>query len=103
MTEQKNQLASLFAACWKDEALKARFMADPKAVLAEYDMPVPDGMDVKVVENADNCVHITMPAPPSGSVELSDEELSNAAGGYIPRDSTGGGFTPPEGCGTAPV
>ena len=51
MTEQKNQLASLFAACWKDEALKARLMADPKAVLAEYDMPVPDGMNVKVVEN----------------------------------------------------
>jgi mersacidin/lichenicidin family type 2 lantibiotic len=44
-------------------------------------MPVPDGMDVKVVENADNCVHITMPAPPTGSMELSDEELSNAAGG----------------------
>ena len=81
MTEQKNQLASLFAACWKDEALKARFMADPKAVLAEYGMDVPDGMNVKVVENADNCVHITMPAPPTGSMELSDEELSNAAGG----------------------
>ena len=83
MTEQKNALAQLFAACWKDEAFKARFMADPKAVLAEYDMPVPDSMDVKVVENADNCVHITMPAPPSGSVELSDEELSNAAGGSV--------------------
>jgi hypothetical protein len=27
MTEQKNALAQLFAACWKDEALKARFMA----------------------------------------------------------------------------
>jgi mersacidin/lichenicidin family type 2 lantibiotic len=39
-------------------------------------------MDVKVVENADNCVHITMPATPTGSMELSDEELSNAAGGY---------------------
>jgi mersacidin/lichenicidin family type 2 lantibiotic len=34
-----------------------------------------------VVENADNCVHITMPADPTGSNELSDEELSNAAGG----------------------
>ena len=56
-------------------------MADPKAVLAEHGMDVPDGMDVKVVENADNCVHITMPAPPTGSNELSDEELSNAAGG----------------------
>ena len=83
MTEQKNQLASLFAACWKDEALKARLMADPKAVLAEYDMPVPDGMDVKVVENADNCVHITMPTPPAGHMELSDHELSNAAGGAL--------------------
>ena len=86
MTEQKNQLASLFAACWKDEALKARLMADPKAVLAEYDMDVPDGMDVKVVENADNCVHITMPAPPtaspSGSTELSDEELRQRGGGF---------------------
>ena len=81
MTEQKNALAQLFAACWKDEALKARFMADPKAVLAEYDMPVPDNMAVNVVENTDNTVHITMPAPPSGSMDLSDDELSNAAGG----------------------
>jgi hypothetical protein len=81
MTEERNQLAELFAACWKDEALKARFMTDPKAVLAEYDMPVPDGMDVKVVENADNCVHITMPTVPAGAAELSDEELSAAAGG----------------------
>ena len=81
MTEQRNQLADLFAACWKDEALKQRFMADPKAVLAEYGMDVPDGMAVNVVENTDNTVHITMPAPPSGSMGLSDEELSNAAGG----------------------
>ena len=87
MTEKKNQLASLFAACWRDEALKARFMSDPKAVLAEYGMDVPDGMDVKVVENADNCVHITMPAPPSGSMELSDAELSNAAGGELLDDN----------------
>ena len=81
MSEHKTVLAQLFAACWKDEALKARFMSDPKAVLAEYDMPVPDDMDVKVVENADDCVHITLPAPPDGHGDLSDEELSNAAGG----------------------
>ena len=81
MTEQKNQLASLFAACWKDEALKARFMADPKAVLFEYDMPVPDNIDVKVVENTDECVHITLPAPPAGDRKLSDDELVNVAGG----------------------
>ena len=81
MAEQRNQLADLFAACWKDETLKQRFMADPKAVLAEYGMDVPDGMDVNIVENTDNTVHITMPAPPSGGMDLSDDELSNAAGG----------------------
>ena len=84
MTEQRNQLADLFAACWKDEALKQRFMNDPKAVLAEHGMPVPDGMAVNVVENTDTTVHITMPAPPSGGMDLSDDELSNAAGGHAP-------------------
>ncbi|MBQ72694.1 MAG: NHLP leader peptide family natural product precursor [Planctomycetaceae bacterium] len=83
MTEQKNALAQLFAACWKDEALKARFMNDPKAVLAEYDIPVPDGMDVKVVENADDCVHITMPRPPARHMGLSDADLATAAGGCV--------------------
>ena len=81
MTEQRNKLAALFAACWKDEALKARFMADPKAVLAEHGIDVPDGIDVNVVENSDNTVHITMPMAPDGHEELSMEELSQAAGG----------------------
>ena len=81
MTEQRNALAELFAACWKDEALKARFMSDPKAVLAEHGIDVPDNIDVNVVENSDNTVHITMPKDPTGSTELSDEELAGAAGG----------------------
>ena len=81
MTEQKNALAQLFAACWKDESLKARFMSDPKAVLAEHGIAVPDGIDVNVVENSDNTVHITMPAAPDGDGELSVEQLAAVAGG----------------------
>ena len=94
MTEQGNQLAELFAACWKDEALKARFMADPKAVLAERGIDMPDNIDVKVVENSDNTVHITMPKAPDGHEALSMEELSKAAGGdtlvYNPVETTMG-------------
>ena len=67
-----------------DDTVKQRFMADPKAVLAEHGMDVPDGIEVNVVENTDTTVHITMPAPPSGGMDLSDEELSNAAGGNDP-------------------
>ena len=81
MTEERNKLAALFAACWKDEALKARFMSDPKAVLAEHGMDVPANMNVNVVESSDNTVHITMPQAPADAGELSDEELTNAAGG----------------------
>ena len=79
MPEQQNVLARLLVACWKDEEMKARFMADPKAVLKEHGLDVPDGMDVKVVANTDDCVHITLPKKPSG--DLSDEELESAAGG----------------------
>ena len=83
MTEQRNAMAELFAGCWKDEALKARFMSDPKAVLAEHGIDVPDNMNVNVVENSDNSVHITMPMAPTGARDLSDEELGAAAGGSV--------------------
>ena len=88
MTEQKNALAQLFAACWKDDALKARFMSDPRAVLKEHGMNVPDNMDVKVVENADDCVHITLPRKPPG--DLSDDELARAAGGMCSGNESEG-------------
>ncbi len=79
MTEQRDQLADLFAACWKDEALKARLMSDPKAVLKGHGLDVPDNLDVKVMENADDCVRITLPAPPAGFLDLSNDELRTAA------------------------
>ena len=82
MTEQNNAFAELFAACWKDDALKARFMADPKAVLAERGIDMPDNIDVKVVENSEHHLHITMPPAPAGHNLLSEEELNAAAGGY---------------------
>jgi hypothetical protein len=87
MTEQRNKLAELFAACWKDEALKARFMSDPKAVLAEHGIDVPANIDVNVIENTDKTVHITMPITPANASHLSDQELSAAAGGF---DCSGG-------------
>lgn len=81
MTELKNKMDNLFVACWKDEALKGRLLSDPQAVLAEHGMPVPDEVTVNVVENAEDRVHITIPAPPPGHDQLSDEELSDVAGG----------------------
>ena len=47
---------------------------------------LPEGIDVKVVENSDNTVHITLPMAPDGHEELSMGELSQAAGGDQLRD-----------------
>ena len=90
MTEDRNKLTKLFADCWKDADLKARFMSDPKAVFTEYGMTVPDGLKIKVLENDDDKVHITIPAAPEGFESLSDAELSKAAGGsYANANCTG--------------
>ena len=48
--DRKDALALLFAACWKDEALKARLMADPKAVLKEHGLDVPGRGVVKAAD-----------------------------------------------------
>jgi hypothetical protein len=81
MTDETNKMNTLIAACWKDDALKQRFLSDPHAVLAEHGMDVPEGMNVNVVENTDTTVHVTLPAAPTAHADLSDEELENAAGG----------------------
>ena len=81
MTDETNKMNALIAACWKDDALKQRFLSDPHAVLAEHGMEVPVGINVNVVENTDTTVHVTLPAAPDGHADLSDEELANAAGG----------------------
>lgn len=67
------------ARTWSDPDFKARLTADPKSVLAEHGVSVPEGVDVKVVENNEKVVHLTLPAKPSG--DLSDEQLDQAAGG----------------------
>jgi hypothetical protein len=83
MTDETNKMNTLIAACWKDDALKQRFLSDPHAVLAEHGMDVPEGINVNVVENTDNTVHLTLPAAPEGHADLSDAELESAAGGLL--------------------
>ncbi len=50
-------------------------------VLKENEIAVPEGVDVKVVENTDTTVHLILPPAPS-SDELSDEQVNALAGGY---------------------
>src|SRR5215218_7032080 len=71
----------LVADVWADPALKKRLLSDPDKLLKERGLDMPAGIKVKVVENTPNLIHLTLPATPTAD-ELSQEELSKAAGGH---------------------
>ncbi len=73
------QFGQLVAKAWADEEFKARFLSDPAAVLHEYGLPVPPGVELRAVENTDKVLYFALPLPPSD--ELSDEQLNQVAGG----------------------
>ncbi|WP_170990853.1 thiocillin family RiPP [Herbidospora galbida] len=65
--EDRQKFARLIAAAWSDEDVKTRFEAEPRAVLAEYGVVIPEGIPTP-----------PLPARPEG--EFSVEELEMAAG-----------------------
>ncbi|MEJ2116725.1 MAG: NHLP leader peptide family RiPP precursor [Alphaproteobacteria bacterium] len=79
-SDMKASFAKVIAKSWNDPAFKERLMSDPKAVLAESGVSVPEGVDVNVYESTkQKWALVIPPAPASG--ELSDEALGGAAGG----------------------
>lgn len=67
-------------AIWRrDPEYRARMEADPRAALAERGVDVPESLDVRlVVEDADT-MHIVFPPDPNEA--LLDEDLSSVSGG----------------------
>jgi hypothetical protein len=74
-------MQQVIAKAWADEEFKQMLLADPAAALKQEGIAVPEGVQVKVVENTDNVFHLVLP-PKQASDELSDQQLESAAGGY---------------------
>ncbi len=79
MDEHAKQYGQIVAKAWADEDFKARFLSDPAAVLQDYGIPTPPGVELRAVENTDKVVYLALPLQPSD--ELSDEQLSQMSGG----------------------
>ncbi len=73
--------AQVIARAWSDPDFRAQLLNDPKTVLAGYGVDLPAGLNLKIVENTADTIHIVLPAKPSQASELSDEDLQNLAGG----------------------
>lgn len=77
--ENAKKMGQLIAKCWDDEDLKAKLIANPAAVLKEFGLEAPAGVELKVVENSAQVQYLVLPSKPSD--ELSDEQLDGVAGG----------------------
>jgi hypothetical protein len=85
---QHRAWSQIVAAAWADEELKARLLADPRAVVIEYGMDLPDGIELVVTEDVDadrfedtNTVRYLV-LPPSPAGDLTDEDLVASADAY---------------------
>ena len=81
MTYAANAMKEEFLTrAWSDAAFRARLEENPKAVLAEMGAAVPEGVEVKIVQDSANVKYLHVPAAPAEG-RVGDEELAGAQGG----------------------
>ena len=83
MPDSKPTIEQVLAASATHPELRASLLADPRAALRRFGIELRDGVEIRVVENTPEVLHLALPpaAPPVESDELSDEQLEAASGG----------------------
>lgn len=79
MTEQTAYAQFLVRAA-TDEAFRAELLSDPAGTLKAEGIAVPEGVEIKPLEDTDTVFHLIL--PPKLSEEMSDEDLAAVSGGY---------------------
>ncbi len=79
IAEHQKKWAVCVAKAWADEDYKKRLISDTVTVLKEEGINVPTGIDVKIVENTKDLIHVVLPAMPDseeGAIENVEERLA---------------------------
>lgn len=80
--EQSQQAAAdLFTRALTDADFKARLMADAASVMRAEGVDVPEGVEVKIVENSSSTVYFVLPDPQT----VEDALLASASGGGLAK------------------
>jgi hypothetical protein len=91
------QWGQIVGRAWADGDFNQRLLADPVAVLKEYDLPPPAGLRIEVLEDrdgvpedTDDVMHLILPGKPSAA-ELSEDDLCSVGDGMtVARCGCGG-------------
>jgi hypothetical protein len=79
---RRDMEADIIARALKDEGFARELRADPKAVIEREVGTLPEGIEIKVVEETPDTLYLVLPAHPSPGRQLSDEDLERVAGGF---------------------
>ena len=80
MTRQEIE-AKLIAQAWQDDSFKQELITNPKSVFEKEGIPLPESIEIRVVEESSDCLYLVLPMKPSEIEELSEAELESIAGG----------------------
>jgi len=74
-------MGQIVARAWTDDTFRQRLLADATAVLRDEGIEVPEGLEIRVLENTGKLFHLVLPSKPASFRQLNDEELEAVAGG----------------------
>lgn len=85
MPESKPTIEQVLAASASHPDLRAGLLADPRAALRRHGIEIREGVEIRVVENTPEVLHLALPptSSPADSGDLSDEQLEAASGGGL--------------------
>lgn len=83
MTAIPEAIQQVLQKAWTDPAFKQLLLTTPREALVGMGVELTglEGVNLRVVENTVDTVHLVLPAPPPAEGELSDEQLDSVAGG----------------------
>lgn len=61
---------------YKSEAYRSRVVREPRAVLAEFGLDLPDGQEIRVWDSSAESRYLVLPQRPAGTEELTEEQLA---------------------------
>lgn len=69
---------SVVAQAWSDDSFKQKLIDNPNAVLAQSGVDVPEGVNIVVVENEADRVHLILPTRPDKDVSVKGMPLTES-------------------------
>ncbi len=88
-----DDMSKLLRTALSDDAVMHDLIADPRASLAKHGIRMQAGVDVEVVRQGSNDLHVLVPAAAMAMGELSDDALEAVSGGLARAGNCGSTYT----------